>query len=24
VVTVNFAAVGKKRLALQYAHLEEL
>jgi DNA helicase-2/ATP-dependent DNA helicase PcrA len=23
-VTVNFAAVGKKRLALQYAHLEEL
>jgi DNA helicase-2/ATP-dependent DNA helicase PcrA len=24
VVTVNFAAVGKKRLALQYAHLEEI
>ncbi|MBI4012323.1 MAG: UvrD-helicase domain-containing protein [Candidatus Rokubacteria bacterium] len=24
VVTVNFAAVGRKRLALQYAHLEEL
>jgi DNA helicase-2/ATP-dependent DNA helicase PcrA len=24
VVTVNFAAVGRKRLALQYAHLEEI
>lgn len=24
VVTVNFRAVGRKRLALQYAHLEEL
>ena len=24
VVTVNFAAVGRKRLALQYAQLEEL